>query len=266
MAGTVRAGWAFLDHPLPIAVAHRGGSREAPENTMRAFDHAIGLGYRHVELDVRATIDLQVVVFHDATLQRMTGQRAAVAEAWWRELAHLRVAGTEPIPQLEEVLDAWPDLRVTIEMKDDAVVAPLARILGLRDAWDRVCIGSASDERLRRIRQLSDGRARTSMGEWAGFALRMAGFGLPFRPLGDLVQVPVRHRGFPVVDRRFVRHCHARGLQVHVWTIDDRAQMQRLLDIGVDGLMTDRPTLLRDLLVERGRWMAASGSATSGGP
>lgn len=250
--------WAFLDHPVPIPIAHRGGSLEAPENTMRAFAHAVSLGYRHVELDVRATIDLELVVFHDATLDRMAGQRGPIERSWWRELRQVRVLGSEPIPRLEEVLDAWPDLRIAIEMKDDAVVAPLARLLRLRDAWERVCIGSFSDGRLARIRALSDGRVRTSMGQWSALRLRVAGFGLPFRPPGDIVQVPVRRRGLPVVDRRFVRHCHARGLQVQVWTVNERDEMERLLDLGVDGLMTDRPTLLKELLVERGAWASAS--------
>lgn len=250
--------WPFLDDPPPIPIAHRGGSLEAPENTMRAFGHAVGLGYRHVELDVRATIDLEVVVFHDATLERMAAARAAIEGSWWRELRQVRVAGSEPIPRLDDVLDTWPDLRITVEMKDDAVVAPLARLLRVRDAWGRVCVGSFSDERIARIRALSDGRARTSMGQWGVLRLLVAGFGLPLRPTGDLVQVPVRYRGMTVVDRRFVGHCHARGLQVQVWTVNERPEMERLLDLGVDGLMTDRPTLLKELLIERGAWASAS--------
>lgn len=224
---------------------------------MRAFAHAVSLGYRYVELDVRATIDLEVVVFHDATLDRMAGQRGTIERSWWRELRPVRVLGSEPIPRLEEVLDAWPDLRITVEMKDDAVLAPLARLLRLRDAWDRVCVGSFSDERIARMRALSDGRARCSMGQWSAARLRVAGFGVPLRPPGELVAVPVRYRGVLVVDRRFVEHCHSRGLQVQVWTVNDRDEMERLLDLGVDGLMTDRPTLLKDLLIERGVWRPA---------
>jgi glycerophosphoryl diester phosphodiesterase len=252
-----RVTWDFLDHPVPIPIAHRGGSLEAPENTMRAFAHAISLGYRCVELDVRATVDLEVVVFHDATLERMTGARGAIERLRWRDLREHRVAGTEAISRLTEVLDTWPELRVSVEMKDDAVVAPLAHLLGERDAWGRVCLASFSDARLRRIRMLSDGRARTSMGEWGAARLRVSGYGVPVGHAGDLVQVPVRWRGMTVVDERLVADCHRRGLQVQVWTVNERDEMERLLDLGVDGLMTDRPTVLKELLVERGVWRAA---------
>lgn len=246
--------WAFLDHPVPIPIAHRGGSLEAPENTMRAFAHAVSLGYRYVELDVRATVDLEVVVFHDATLERMAGAHGAIEHLRWRDLREIRVAGTEPIPRLAEVLDTWPPLRISVEMKDDPVVAPLAHLLRERDAWDRVCLASFSDARLTRIRRLGDGRARTSMGEWGAARLRVSGFGVPIGHAGDLVQVPVRWRGMTVVDERLVADCHRRGLQVQVWTVNERDEMERLLDLGVDGLMTDRPTLLKELLIERGRW------------
>lgn len=249
--------WDFLDHPVPIPTAHRGGSLEAPENTMRAFAHAVGLGYSHVELDVRATADLEVVVFHDATLERVAGTHGAVEQLRWRDMREVRVAGTESIPRLADVLDAWPDLRVTIEMKDDAAVAPVARIVADRDAWHRVCLASFSETRLARIRRLSDGRARTSLGTWGVARLRAAGSGLPVRPACDVVQVPVRWRGVPIVDRRFIDGCHAAGLQVQVWTVNERVEMERLLDLGVDGIMTDRPTLLKGLLVERGQWPAA---------
>lgn len=252
--------WDFLDHPVPIPIAHRGGSLEAPENTMRAFAHAVSIGYRYAELDVRATVDLEVVVFHDATLERMAGAHGAIERLRWRDLRDHRVAGTEPIPRLAEVLDAWPGLRISVEMKDDAVVAPLAHLLRERDAWDRVCLASFSDARLRRIRTLSEGRARTSMGEWGAARLRVSGFGFPVGHAGDLVQVPVRWRGMTVVDDRLVADCHRRGLQVQVWTVNERDEMARLLDLGVDGLMTDRPTLLKDLLVERGRWADSSSS------
>jgi glycerophosphoryl diester phosphodiesterase len=245
----------FLDHPVPLAIAHRGGSLEAEENTLPAFAHAVGLGYRHVELDVRLTRDGRVVVHHDPTLARMFGDPRAVAELDWAVLQRLRSAGGAGVPLLAEVLASWPDLFVNIEPKCDEVVEPLAALIQQTGALRRIAVGSFVGERTARLaRLLGPGLCRSP--DWRGvLAVRLRGLGLPLpRPGCAVLQVPVRWRGLPVVTPGFLGAAHRLHLPVQVWTVNDKAEMVRLLDMGVDAIMTDRPALLRDLLRKRGEW------------
>jgi glycerophosphoryl diester phosphodiesterase len=266
---------AFLDHPTPIAIAHRGGAEDLPENTLPAFDAAYGLGYRHIETDAHLSSDGVVFSFHDHMLDRVTersGHLSRVTAAFIAEADAayhfspdgltfpLRGTGIR-VPTMEEVLTRWPDVFVNIDTKSDAVVGPLVDLLRRLDALDRVCIGSFSDERLKRVR-LSEGRLCTSMGPRAITRAWLASrVGRMPRMQADCLQVPVRARRVVVVDRRFVDAAHRAGLQVHVWTIDDADEMGSLLDLGVDAIMTDRPRLLRDVLVGRGQWHGVAPAA-----
>lgn len=243
----------FLDHPLPLAFAHRGGSLEAEENTMAAFTHAVALGYSHVETDVQATRDGVAVIFHDDTLARMTGEPVRVDALDWAELRARATRGGNRIPRLDEVLAAWPGLFLNLEAKSDAAVAPMAGAIARADALGRVCVGSFEGRRTAEaVRRLGPGLL-WSPARAGVLALWLRGLGLPApRPGFRAVQVPVRHAGIPVVTGGFVRAAHARGVQVHVWTVDEPAEMARLLDLGVDGIMSDRPTLLAEVLGRRG--------------
>jgi len=242
----------FLDHAGPIAFAHRGGAGDAPENSLAAFARAVDLGYRYVETDAHVTADGVVLAFHDDHLDRVTDGRGEIARMPWSEIRGARIDGIEPIPQLEEILTTWPEVRVNIDPKHDAVVEPLADLLQRLDVLDRVCLGSFSDRRLERFRAMFGDRVCTSMGPRGVGTIRTASLGLGRRrPDGDCVQVPPTMRGVPLVDRRFVERCHGWDLPVHVWTIDDPAEMHRLLDLGIDGLMTDRLETLCDVLAER---------------
>ncbi|MCU0911485.1 MAG: glycerophosphodiester phosphodiesterase [Rhodobacteraceae bacterium] len=245
----------FLDHPRPIAFAHRGGSLEVEENTLAAFGHAVALGYSHVETDVQATADGVAVVFHDDTLDRMAGRPGRIGAMTWAELSAVRLAGGGEIPRLDAVLEAFPGLFLNLEAKSDAAVEPMARAIRAAGALGRVCVGAFAPARTARLRAaLGEGLAWSPA--HAGVArVWAAGWGLPVpRPDFPCVQVPMRFRGIPVVTRRFVRAAHARGVQVHVWTVDEEAWMERLLGLGVDGIMTDRPSLLKAVLQRRGQW------------
>jgi glycerophosphoryl diester phosphodiesterase len=244
----------FLDHPGPIAFAHRGGAGDHPENTMPAFEAAVALGYRYVETDVHVTADGVLVAFHDAALDRVTDRRGLIREQTWTEVSRARVAGREPIPRLDELLGAWPDVRVNIDPKHNSAVVALSHALPRLGALDRVCVTAFSDARLRRLRALLGPALCTGMGPRAVAQLRAVGFGLRLRPPGDCVQVPVRAGRVTIVDRRFVEAAHRLGVPVHVWTIDDAPTMERLLDLGVDGIMTDRPAVLREVLERRNQW------------
>ena len=259
--GIERAGAAlhpYLEHPhpgLPVSYAHRGYSARHPENTMLAFEAAVELGYLHVETDVHATSDGVAVAFHDSRLDRVTDRTGEIARLPWSEVREARVEGVEPIPTLPELLSSWRDLRVNIDPKSDGAVLPMLDAISRADAWDRVCVGSFSGRRLAEIRARTGGRVCTSMGPLDIFRLRAGSLGVPSGAFAaDCVQVPPVWRGLPVVDGALVRHAHALGLPVHVWTINDEARMRRLLDLGVDAIMTDEAELLKRVLEERGEW------------
>lgn len=250
------AAYPFLDWPGPIAFAHRGGASEAPENTMPAFEHAVSLGYRYVETDVHVTSDGELLAFHDERLDRVTDGTGIIAELPWSQVREAKVDGREPIPRFEDLLGAWPDLRVNVDPKHDAAVEPLAEALLRTGALDRVCVGAFSDKRIARLQALVGAALCTSMGPRQVARLVAASKRLPggANLTAPCAQVPTNQGPLPLVTERFVATAHRRGVQIHVWTIDDRAEMARLLDLGVDGIMTDRPAVLKDLLVERGQW------------
>ena len=248
----------FLDSPLPLAFAHRGGAADGDENTVEAFGRAVALGFRYVETDVHATADGVPVVFHDAALDRLTGTAGRVADLRWADLATLRIGGASAVPRLDDVLAAWPEVQFNIDVKADAAAGPTVDVVHAAEAADRVLLASFSDARLARLRLLAGPRVATSLGRGEVARLRISSWtGTPLRlpPTAVAAQVPVRHGRVPIVDRRFLSRAHRLGLRVHVWTIDDPAEMTRLLELGVDGLMTDRPAVLREVYAARGAWL-----------
>jgi glycerophosphoryl diester phosphodiesterase len=244
----------YLDWDGPIPFAHRGGASDAPENTMPAFEYAVNLGYRYVETDVHVTADGVLVAFHDDDLGRVTDRTGSIASLPWSEVRRALVDGVAPIPMLEELLGAWPDLRVNIDCKTDRAVEALVSTIQRTNALHRVCLGAFSDRRIRSLRSRLGPSVCTALGPLGVAALRYVGV----RRVGaQTAQVPVRHGRLTVVDRRFVANAHRAGVQVHVWTIDDDAEIDQLLDLGVDGIMTDRPPVLKAVLQRRGVWIDA---------
>ena len=247
----------YLDHPAPLAIAHRGGTEVAPENTVAAFRAAQELGFRYLETDVHLTSDGVLVAFHDDELDRVTDGRGVLNQLPWSEVRSARIGGVEPIPTLDELLEEFPDARFNIDPKSDHVVVALVAALRRHGAVQRVCIGAFSDARLRRIRSLAGPDLCTAAGPREIAALASGsrlGRG-DARPGGyQCLQVPVRHLKVEIVTPAFVAAAHAADRQVHVWTIDDPAEMHRLLDMGVDGILTDLPSVLRQVLTDRGVW------------
>jgi glycerophosphoryl diester phosphodiesterase len=258
--------YPYLDAATPLAFAHRGGAAGgesnagnagSTENTGVAFARAVALGYRYVETDTQASRDGVAVVFHDAALTRMTGDRRKIRDLRWADLATVRVGGEAALPRLDDVLDAWPRVRFNIDVKAANAIAPTLAAVRGAGALDRVLLASFSDARLARIRRELGPTVATSMGVrevarlWANARL-----GRPVRVPEGIVaaQVPVRHSGVQVLTRRLVTYAHRLGLQVHAWTIDTAAEMNDLLDLGVDGIMTDRVEVLRDVYRTRGVW------------
>jgi glycerophosphoryl diester phosphodiesterase len=229
---------------------------------MAAFAAAVGLGFRYLETDVHSTADGVLVAFHDDGLARTTGRRGRFEDRTWAELTAARVGG-EPLVRLEDLLATFPEARLNVDPKHDGAVGPLVALLGRPGVAGRVCVGAFSSSRVAAVRGALGGTACTAATPREVLRLRLAAWGVqPLRAAldacgADCVQVPVRAGGIPLADRRLIDAAHEAGLPVHVWTVDEPAELDRLLDLGVDGLMSDRPDVLRAVLESRGAWAGA---------
>ncbi len=255
----------YLAAEHPLRFAHRGSRVLWPENTMPAFQGAIDLGYRYLETDVRASADGVLYAFHDRTLERVTSGLGPIAE--WRsdELDRLDAAfffdpahdyprrgeGVR-LPRLEEVMAAFPHAHVNVDVKAAETVPLLARFVLDRGLEERVLVGSFFDARIRAFRKLTGGRVVTSAGPLEVAACWLASrLGRGLATPADALQLPARTGGREVVDARLVRAAHAAGKQVHVWTVDDPGRMRHFLDLGADGIITDRPDVLAEVVAAR---------------
>lgn len=247
------------------AFAHRGGALHPElighENTLRAFRHAVDLGYRHLETDVHLTRDGVLVALHDAVLDRVTGSSGVIAELEYADVAAARIGGTEPIPSLVEIVETLPDdVLFNIDLKAPGTAVALADFLRERGLEDRVVVGSFSRREMDVFRRATAGAVATSAGptEIAAYLLSPAGRSLRrLVPHPAVLQVPHRRKGVTIASAGLIRRAHANGLEVHVWTIDEAEEMNLLLDRGVDGLFTDRTDILREVLIARGQWDGA---------
>jgi glycerophosphoryl diester phosphodiesterase len=253
------AKFPYLEHDGILAFAHRGGAGKWPENTMPAFQGAMDLGYRYIETDVHATRDGVLLAFHDDQLDRVTDKVGVIAEMDFADVSRARVDGKEPIPRLEELLLAFPQAHINIDPKRDNAVGPLIAALRDCNAIERVCVTSFSSGRIAATREALGPKLCTGLGPMATARVRFSSLSGPLGFLwgkysGGCLQIPVYQKGIRLVDAAMIARAHEIGLQVHVWTIDDPAEMNRLIDLGVDGLMTDHPPVLKAVLLERGLW------------
>lgn len=249
-----------------VALAHRGGAHYPPnrgrENTRHAFAAAVALGYTYLETDVHATADGVLLAFHDDRLDRVTQLSGRIGTLPYARVQTARVAGTDPIPTLAELLETFPQARFNLDAKSLAAVEPLAQVIADHEAYDRVCVGSFGTYRLHRLRRRL-GREVASSASPVGVAWNRFAPWLT-RALNSpaaALQIPLRYRlaGHPVqvLTPALLRAAHRAGKQVHVWTVDDPGVMDSLIDAGVDGLVTDRPDRLRTVLDRRGLWEPA---------
>lgn len=265
-----RTGFSYLDSGLDqpgsvLAFAHRGGAFhpeiEGLENTLAAFQHAVDLGYQYLETDVHATRDDALLAFHDSILDRVTEAKGAIADLAYADVAEAMIGGREQIPTMAALFEQFPEVRFNIDIKSEAAIKPLVDLIAATNAYDRVCVGSFSHRRMRRFRSLLGREVATAAGpaEVALFRFLPSAWLLDSLTRGHAaaLQVPHRRGRLTVVNQALVDRAHEAGMHIHVWTVDDPDEMRELLDMGVDGLMTDRTDLLRDVLVERGQWMGA---------
>jgi glycerophosphoryl diester phosphodiesterase len=230
------------------------------ENSLAAFRRAVIEGYRYVETDVHATSDGVVVVHHDDRLERTTDGAGVISRQTWAQIRNAKVGGREPVARLEDVLEELPETHFNIDIKSASAVTPFLRTVERTRTYERVAAASFSDARLAKMRRLAGPRLVTSMGPRSVAAVLAGGWvpllRLGFLARGAMAQVPVRQGRLTIVDRAFLAAANRSGIEVHTWTIDDGAQMRELLDLGVHGIVTDRPDILRDVLIERGAWHA----------
>lgn len=244
-------------------MAHRGGSLMADnfarENTLHAFANAVELGYRYVETDVHATSDGVLVAFHDDDLERVSGEAGRISDLSWADIRAILVGGAEPIPMLDDVLDAFPDLRVNIDIKAASAIEPLVAVIERHSAQTRVCVASFSARRLRRFRKLAGSSVATAASPvGVGLAALLPSSISHVRSSAPVWQIPlsttVLGAEIGLFGPRLLNELHKLGKRVHIWTIDDAETMHQLIELGVDGIVTDRPDILRDVLLARGMW------------
>jgi glycerophosphoryl diester phosphodiesterase len=237
------------------------GDLAGMENSLSAFRRAVDEGYQYVETDVHATSDGVVVVQHDPSLDRTTDQCGMIADLPWRTVRSARIGGREPVSKLTDLLEELPDARFNIDVKADSAVAPVLETLHRTNAWHRVCLASFSDSRLLRLRRAGGPRLLASMGPRSAFVL-WAAARMPFLPVrpfisGRTAQVPIKHGRLTLVDRKLIKAARRLDYEVHVWTVNEESIMRQLLDLGVDGIVTDAPDILRAVLRSRGSWATA---------
>jgi glycerophosphoryl diester phosphodiesterase len=253
----------------PTSFAHRGVSARAPENTLEAFRVAVEAGAGGLELDVHMTLDKEIVVIHDATVDRTTNGSGAVAEMTLDELRSfdagyrfsLDGGRTHPyrgrglrVPTLAEIYEEFPSVSVNMEIKEGQPGIEERVMEVIRGDEERTLVASNHHAVMRRFRRVSGGRVSTGASRLeigAFYLLSRLRLGWLARPGYEALQVPVEHQGITLVTPRFLEAAHSRGVRVDVWTINDPGEMSRLLDLGVDVLMTDDPGTLADLLEER---------------
>jgi glycerophosphoryl diester phosphodiesterase len=250
--------YPFLDSAVPLAIPHRGGAGESAENTWTAFERVIDMGFRYIETDVRATSDGIAYAVHDDVVRDIDGSSRKIRRLTSEDMAAIELGDGRGIPRLDEVLRRWPDLRVNIDIKDWHALAPTVRAIEEAGAVDRVCIASFSDLRTGLARRRLGPGTCTALGPIGITALHLLSsvtIRAPHvRPRAAAIQIPIRVGRIRLCDERLVELAHRLGLHVHVWTVNDRATIERLLDLGVDGIMTDAPAVLREVLQLRGTW------------
>lgn len=245
-------------HPAPPRVlAHRGLATEAPENTLLAFAKALAIGVTHIETDVHASADGVAVIAHDDTLERVAGRKVRVDQLTMAELRRVDLGEGQGFCSLAEALDAFPEARFNIDVKSAASVQPTVDAILEHRAVSRVLIASFSDRRRRAAVTQLPGVA-TSLSAKSTLRLVVANRTLfaaaERRILSPVhaVQVPERQKGVRILTPRLIKAAHAAGVEVHVWTVNEPADMRRLLSLGVDGLVTDRADLAVEVLKKHG--------------
>ena len=242
----------FEDYSF-FGFVHRGGDEEETENTIDAFKYSSDLGFVFIETDVQATKDGHIVIFHDATLKRMAGVNKSIDELTLKEINEIDLLDGGKIPLLSEALETFPDLRFNIDIKTEDALEETIEIIKKMNFLGKTCLASFSSSRLKRIRNLAGPEACISSGQMDIFKMMCQSVGIGLQAtISQCAQIPVKQWGVPVLTKRFIAVAKKQNKFVHVWTIDDKDRMLELIEFGVDGLMTDKPSVLKEAMIERG--------------
>lgn len=240
----------YLNIPGVAISAHRGGGIEAPENTMESFQYAIEIGSSYIETDVQLSADGIPYIFHDDDLKRLFGKDIIFNSLNSEQIEQLKLFDLYSIPKLESVLHKFPNTFFQIDVKTDEVTLPAMRIIEKTHSLNRVCMASFSSERLKKIHSLYP-NVCLSMGPSEIFKLFLSSYGVYRKKIpGNCLQIPIYQYGIKLATKRFIKYAQSMGLKIHVWTINDADTMQKLINLGVDGIITDKPKILRDLLLK----------------
>ena len=242
----------FQDYSF-FGFVHRGGDEVETENTIEAFKYSSDLGFVFIETDVQATKDGHVVIFHDATLKRMAGVNKSIKELTLHEVNEIDLLDGGKIPLLSEALETFPDLRFNIDIKTEDALEETIQIIKKMNFLDKTCFASFSSSRLKRIKHLAGPEACISSGQMDIFKMMCQSVGIGLKPTkSQCAQIPLKQWGVPVLTKKFIEIAKMQNKFVHVWTIDDKNQMFELIEFGVDGLMTDKPSVLKEAMIEKG--------------
>ena len=242
----------YLNYNGLAVMAHRGGSLEAPENTIESFKYAIEIGSDIIETDIQLSSDGVPYIFHDDDLKRIPGIEKDFNDLLASEIDELNIFGDFKIPTLEETLKQFPNTKFQIDFKTDEVVDPAIEIINkLPHVKKNLCIASFSSQRLQKIKsKLSD--VTYSMGPHEVLKLLLKSFGIYRGEVGgDCLQIPIYRYGIKIVTKRFVDFCKRENIKISVWTINSTEEMDYLIDLDVDGIITDKPKALINLLASR---------------
>lgn len=248
----------FLRHDAILAFAHRGGTTHAPGNTLAGFEHAIALGYRYLETDVHASRDGVLYAFHDDDVKWLVSRDCVFSDLSAADIDSIRIGGMHAIPTMSALLEAFPEARFNIDVKVASAIDPLCDVIIATSSASRVCIAAFEDARLRAVvRKLKRARQDVchSVGMMNATRFRLGAYlRLPQWFSAGCLQLPLNYGKIRLITLETVAYAHRLGLQIHAWTIDDTATMEELLDIGVDGIMTNDCARLKAVLLARNLW------------
>ena len=244
----------FLEDKF-LAFAHRGGNEFAPENSFKAFESAVNIGYKYLETDVHLTKDGFLIAFHDDSLDRVTNKSGLIRDLTLKEIKKAKIGGSEEIPLLSELLISFPNCFFNIDCKVDETVLPLINLLKNSEFLNRVCIGSFSQKRINFIRSSLGNDIKTSMGPAEVILSKFLSFtSIGYNFKSSYTSIPIRRYGVNLLDKRNINYLKSNNQKVIAWTINEEDQMKKLINMGVNGIMTDNLSLLKRVLIEESLW------------
>ena len=232
---------------LFIGLSHRGNSKKFIENSFEAFNSVVQMGYKYIETDLRMTLDKEVIAFHDPDLKRLFNLDLQVKDLTFNEIANLFKEKNCSLLTLEDVLKEFPKIYFNIDLKVEEVIQDSIKVVADFNAFDRVCFASFHSNRTGKVLRYNQ-NAIVSMGMKDIALFKFFKFNNKNK---KIIQIPLKWKGIKILTRNLIQKAHKSNLLVHVWTINDRKLINNLIDLGVNGIVTDEPELLMEIMKER---------------